>query len=460
MKKTFAILLALIMVLSLATTAFAAGTDTITVNGTVKDETYTIYKMMDVTVDDPANPTAYKYTVATEWVDFFTTGAGKDYVNIDGTDGHVTWKDGMDTEAKMIEFAQKAAAYAAGKTGIVQVATGTSVEFTGLDHGYYLVTSTLGTKAMVETTPRDSAVSISEKNPVDTIEKKVQEDSNSAWVDSNDAQVGQTVNFKSTATLQPYTRNVKIHDTMDAGLTYNNDVVIEGLTAGVDYIVLDTPDAGDTFTIQFTEAYLESLTATTILTVTYSAVLNEKAIVTDSTGTAIVDQDNKTTITYGDKQSVESETTTTTHSFSVYKHAAGQDDNLAGAKFSLKVGTEVVKLIKIDDNNYRVANGDEEGAITEFVTVEEGDIVIWGVDADTYYLTENEAPAGYNKLSADVEVKVDAGTAYRADIANNSGSTLPSTGGVGTTMFYVFGSMMVVGAAVVLVTKKRMTAAE
>lgn len=469
MKKTFAILLALIMVLSLATTAFAEEkNDSITITNAAEGETYKLYKLFDLVVDSETAPKNYSYTICDEWKDFFTTGEGKDLITVND-EGYVT-EIGDGTAAAAAALAKAAAAALADKTVIqtVTVAEGEDTAvFDNLGNGYYLITSSLGTVAMTETTPANADVTIKEKNPEDTIVKNVQEDEDDSWGSENDAQVGDTVNFKSTATLNPNTRNVKIHDTMDSGLTYNNDVKIytdAAMTQELDadsYVIQDTPDDGDTFTIKFEQAYLDSLTAPTTLYVAYSAVLNENAVVKDDKG-EIVKQNNKTTITYGDKQSVESETTTITYKFELFKHAEGEDTHLAGATFKLMKDDVLVPLVKIDDNNYRVAKDGEESVET-FTTNETGNIVIWGVDNDTndaYTLVETEAPVGYNLLKDPVEITVGEENAFVANVANKSGTELPSTGGVGTTMFYVFGSMMVVGAAVVLVTKKRMTAAE
>ena len=480
MKKIFALLIAMVMVLGMSTSVFAAGTNEITVTGTIKDETYKLYKMFDLVVDDQENPTAFKYTVATAWETFFKTGAGKDYVTINATDGHVEWVSGKNTEADMIKLAQDAASYAANLTADdTKVASDTTVKFTGLDNGYYLITSTLGTKAMIDSTPTKQAQTIAEKNPEDTIEKKVQEDSTSAWGTSNDAQVGDTVHFKSIAKVEPYTRNVYIHDTMDSGLTFTtgsikvyvgNDSTETELNSDY-YEILSNAKEGDTFTIQIKDSYITTLSETTYLTVTYDAVLNEKAI---SNTPAIVDQKNKTTITYGDKQSVNSETTTTTHKFEIKKHNSS-DTVLAGAHFKLYIKTadaveaneaenieapaatyEEVKVVKIDDNNYRVATANETGV--EIVTVASGNIVVWGVDSDTYYLEETVAPEGYNLLADKQKVKVDAANNTVADVLNQSGSELPSTGGIGTTIFYVIGAILVLGAGILLVTRRRMNA--
>ena len=471
--------------MSMGAAAFAAdeettttGTNKITVTGTVKDETYKVYKMFDLVVDDPANPTAFKYTVATGWTDFFTTGYGKDYVTIDATDGHIEWKEGMDADAKMILLAQEAEKVASNPAA-TKVADGTTVEFTGLENGYYLITSTLGTKAMIDSTPTNPAQTIAEKNPEDTIEKTVKEDSTGVYGESNDAQVGQLVEFKSVATIEPYTRNVKIHDTMSTGLDFTSgsikiytDEALETELAATNYEVLATADDGDTFTIEIKDTYIATLSSSTKLYITYTATLNEKAVVNDGT-TGIVDQKNTTKITYGDKQSVTDDTTTTTHKFEIKKHNSS-NDLLAGAKFKLYImtspaveanestGTEAaeavyaeVPVVKIDDTNYRVAKAGETGV--EIVTVSTANIVVWGVDSDDYYLEETEAPAGYNKLADKQKVTVNAAADTVADVLNNSGTELPSTGGIGTTIFYVVGSIMVVAAGVLLITKKRMS---
>lgn len=460
-RKLLAMVLALIMVMSLATSVFAAGTNTITVTETVAKETYKIYKLFDLTVNEAL--TAYAYTVNEEWSDFFTTGAGKDLITIN-EQGYVSIAD----EAAAAALAKAAAAALDGKNVLNSIeATGTTVTFTGLENGYYLITSTLGTLAMTDTTPTNPNAEVQEKNPQDTIEKEVKEDSTGAYGENNDAQVGDTVEFKSKATLNPHTTNVKIHDTMDSGLTYNGDVKIYtsyneetkvfSNELSADYYTVDNnPSNGETFMITFNQAYLDSLNSATTLYLNYTAVLNENAVVKNDAAVAIVDQYNKTAITYGDKQSVEDQTKTTTHKVIVNKYA-DQVENLAGAVFSLKKGGQVVNLIKLDDLNYRVAKKNETGAVDTFTTVDSGDIVIWGLDTDTdYTLEEITAPAGYNKLDKEVNVTVNANNSSKIDVENKTGTELPSTGGMGTTLFYVLGGVLVAAAVVLLVTKKRM----
>ena len=454
-KKLASLLLALVMVFALATTAFAAGTNSITVNGAQKGETYKLYKMLDLIVND--DRTAYSYTVNTEWNDFFTTGAGKDYVDIDGQ-GYVTWKTGRDSAADMEAFGKAAAAAVSGKTVVATQTPETDGSFTfaNLDAGYYLITSSNGTLAIVDTTPTNPDATVNEKNPDHTLDKQVQEDSDSTWGKENSAQIGDTVNFKTTITVKKGAKNLVMHDKMEDGLTFNADsVAIAGLTKDTDYTVVTTGLKDDcTFEIHFAQSYLDTITSDTTLTITYNAVLNEKADITNG-------EKNDAKLTWGDASDTEwSETVTKTYQFDILKYAANDTakNPLAGATFQLKDASgNVVKLVKVSDTEYRVANGDEAGAVDSFTTVSSGKIVIKGVDLDTYTLVETAAPAGYNTLKDPVTVTVLATNALTVEIPNASGTELPSTGGMGTTLFYLLGSVMVLAAVVLLVTKKRMS---
>lgn len=456
MKKFASLMLALVMVFSMAMTVTAAGDNSITVTGAQKGETYKVYKMLDLSVN--SDKTAYTYTVNSEWKAFFTgEGAGASYVTI--TNDYVTWKEEKKAAGEMEKFAKAAADYAT-KNSVTAVGTKTperdeTIVFDGLESGYYLITSTNGTLAMVDTTPKKQDVTVEEKNPDSTLNKKVQEDSNSEWDDNNSAQIGDTVNFKVVITVKKGAKNYVMHDKMEDGLTFNaNSVEIAGLTKDTDYTVVTETSDDCTFEIKFAQAYLDKITQDTELTITYTAVLNENADITNG-------EKNDAQLTWGDKSGTEwSETVTKTYEFSVLKYSASDKDKkpLAGATFQLKDAKgNVVKLIKVSSTEYRVANGNEEGAVDSFTTVATGKIVIKGVDLDKYTLTETKAPEGYNLLNAPVDVQVNADNALTVEVPNNSGTELPSTGGMGTTVFYVLGSILVIGAAVLLITRRRMS---
>ena len=458
-KKLIALALAFVIVLAMGLPALAetaTKNDSITVTGTKTGETYSLYKLFDLSVDSETDPSAYSYTVNSAWASFFAEGgAGAQYVTINAQ-GYVT------AISDAAALAAAAAASPQGSALATKVADGDSVTFSGLADGYYLITSTLGTVAMTETTPDKRAATVEEKNPEDTMAKTVKEDSTGVYGEANDAQIGDTVEFKAAVNLVKGTRNVVFHDTLDDGLTFTTgSVAIEGLTAGTDYTVNESPTDGHTFDVTFTDTYLSGLASgTTTVNITYSAVLNA-AVLAAATGDAapsIVEQKNTATLTYGNASTLTSETTTTTHSFEVYKHATGKTKNLEGAVFSLKKAGTVVPLIKISDTVYRVAMPNESGAVDTFETVETGNITITGVDSDNdYSLEEITPPEGYNKLAGDVEVTVNADNDTRADIENQAGAELPSTGGIGTKIFYVIGAILVIGSAVVLITRKRMS---
>lgn len=476
-KKFASLLLALVMVFAMSVTAFAAGTNTITVKNAVSGQKYELYKVLDLSVNE--NKTAYSYTVNSTWADFFKipNGKGLTYVSID-TLGYVTWKEGADVAA----FAKDAEAFAKDLTALNTITANKDgdITFSDLEAGYYLVTSTLGTKATVGTTPSTPNPVIQEKNEVPTNVKTVEEDSTGKYGSTNDADIGQTVNFKSTITAQPGAENYVFEDTMSVGLTYKNDAKVytdETMTtelATANYTVNNNPGDGKTFTITFTQSYLDTITAETKLYVKYSATLNKDAVV------GLPGNSNMSTLKYGDstntKSTPESETITYTWDLDVLKYGNSDKNNvLENAQFVL-LNKDKDKVAVVVDGKLtgwtNIPAAGEDGTIawpanTVLTTNDQGKIKISGLDSDTYCLREIKAPAGYNTLKQDVEVVITGATkgdgselTYKtvlAEIQNLSGTELPSTGGIGTTIFYVLGSILVVAAGVLLVTKKRMS---
>ena len=483
MKKLASVLLALVMALALTATAFAEGkTGSITINDAVKDQTYTIYQILELESYD-ASANAYAYKATTAWNTFINSDAIKGtYVEVDAQ-GYVTWKDGADAAA----FAKAAQKYAKDNSITNQgsvTATTTTVSFTGLDLGYYLVDTTLGTLCSLNTTKPN--VVMEEKNEVPTNVKTVEEDSTGNYGEKNDADIGQTVNFKSTITAQAGAENYVFHDTMSAGLTYNSvtSITLNGETvAASNYTVVTkttTPAVTDgcTFEVRFTQAFCDTLKANDQIVISYTATLNENAKV------GLEGNPNESKLSYGNKgdeshtpsgTTPPSETVTYTWDLDILKYGNKDESNvLPDAKFVLlnKDKSKVATVVNGKITGWvAVPTAGEGGSITwpantVLTTDANGKIEIDGLDADTYYLRETQAPAGYNKLADDQEVKITGATKSEngeltyttvvAKINNQSGTELPSTGGIGTTIFYVLGGVLVVGAAVLLVTKKRM----
>ncbi len=475
-RKLTSLLLVLIMVLAMMAPAFAAGEGSITIDNAVVGQTYTIYRILNL---ESYNSTtdAYSYKANAAWKVFVESdGIQGVYLKTDDQ-GYVTWVKGADPAA----FAKLAQAYAANPanniTPVDAKTAGTpTVSFTGLDLGYYLVDSTLGTLCSLDTT--NPAATIEEKNAAPTNEKTVEEDSTGDYGKVNDADIGQTVNFRSTIIAQAGAQNYIFHDTMSAGLTFNTDSVKvtlnDNAVAATNYTV-KTSDLGDdcTFHVEFTQAFCDTLKANDKIVVSYSATVNANAVIGD------VGNPNESHLSYGEDSktsTVPSTTKTYTWDMEVLKYGNGD-------KTKLLKDAQFVILNSTKDKVATVANGKvtgwvgvpaagEDGVITwpantVLTTDAQGNIHVSGLDADTYYLREVQAPAGYNKLAGDIEFKIVPTTGENntltyttvvAEINNQSGSELPSTGGMGTTLFYILGSVLVLGTVVLLITRKRMRA--
>ena len=465
-KKLFAVLLAAALVLAMALPAFAVtSADTkgsITISNTVKDETYTIYRLFKL---DSYNGDHYSYTVENDWKPFFQSGAeGSKYITLDDQ-GHPTWKTGVDSTDNsdtVAALAKAALAWAKGKdiqpAVAAQTSTGSDVIFSNLDLGYYLVDSSLGALCGLNTTNPNAT--IKEKNEKPEIKKEVQT-STGDWGDKNNAKIGDTVEYKVEITVAAGAQSYKVTDTMSEGLSFNSKslkVTANGAQTA-NYTLTPTENG---FTLELPESYVSTLTKGTVILVTYNATLNKDAVI-DSTGNT-----NEVYLEYGNHQStVPSKVTTKSYQFDLVKVDGANNKLLDGAEFELADGETKLSFVKDDDGNYRVAAAGEDSATTT-IAVTGGKVNIYGLAGKTYTLTETKAPDGYNKLVTSETVNLADGSkahaTFDADVykdggvvvKNNAGTVLPSTGGMGTTLFYVIGGGLMVAAVVLLVTKKRM----
>ena len=464
-KKLFAALLAAALVLAMAVPAFAVTNATkgsITISKTVKDETYTIYRMFKLDSYN-AESNTYSYTVESDWEGFFKTGAGGNYITLDGQN-HPTWTAADENDSTTVAaFAKAALAWAADKkiSGTKETATGDTVTFSSLDLGYYLVDSSLGALCGLNTTNPNAT--IKEKNEKPEIKKEVQT-STGDWGDKNNAKIGDTVEYKVEIKVADGAQKYTVTDTMSKGLTFNSTSLKVAVgstfaTADADYTLTPTKNG---FTLELPESYVSTLTKGTVILVTYNATLNKDAVI-DGDGNT-----NKVTLSYGNHQNtVPSEVTTKSYQFDLVKVDGTTNKLLDGAEFELADGNTKLSFVKDDDGNYRVAAAGEDGATTT-ITVKNGKVNIYGLAGKAYTLTEIKAPDGYNKLATSETVNLTEGSkahaTFDADVykdggvvvKNNAGTVLPSTGGMGTTLFYVVGGGLMVAAVVLLVTKKRM----
>lgn len=481
-RKLASLLLALVMVFALATTAFATETGTtttgtITVANPVEGQTYTAYKIFNVVYDE-ATPKHYSYTIdsTSEWfktVKTYADGAnsGLTLTLVKGTTTYVVTTTGAFSAPP---FADALKADVNGKTGrALSVADGKAT-VTDLDLGYYFVTSTTG--ALCNLTTTNPNVNIHDKTNMPF--KKT--------ADQTDVEVGQIVNYTITGNVPDYTGfttyTYKIEDTMSEGLTFKKDVKVKiGGTDVTDActIVYDVNNNTNSFTV--TVPVLDNkYTIGAEIKVTYSATVNEKAI-------AVVSE-NKAELTYSnDSTDSESKTTTPPEIVKVYTSKIVIDKyekdatntKLEGAEFVLcrkapndepqfaafrNDSQNTIKLpyYKWDETTKTVSWVDTIAEATKVTTDNKGAASFDGLANGTYHLVETKAPAGYNRMTEAQEVEVKGGTtaaelSVTAKVENQAGTLLPSTGGMGTTIFYVLGAVLVLGAVVLLVTKKRMS---
>lgn len=462
-KKLFAALLAAALVLAMAVPAFAVTNATkgsITISNTVKDETYTIYRMFKLDSYN-AESNTYSYTVESDWEGFFKTGAGGNYITLDGQN-HPTWTAADENDSTTVAAFAKAALAWAKQKGIQSAGTqegnGSSITFSNLDLGYYLVDSSLGALCGLNTTNPDAT--IKEKNEKPEIKKEVQTSAGD-WSSENNAKIGDTVEYKVEIKVADGAQKYTVTDTMSKGLTFNNSSlkVTANDAVTTDYTLTSTTNG---FTLVLPETYVSTLTKGTTIIVTYNATLNKDAVI-DGDGNA-----NEVKLSYGNHQNtVPSKVTTKSYQFDLVKVDGTTNKLLDGAEFELADGETKLSFVKDTAGNYRVATTGDEGATTT-ITVKNGKVNIYGLAGKTYTLTETKAPDGYNKLVTSETVNLADGSKTHATIVdsvykdggvvveNHAGTVLPSTGGMGTTLFYVIGGGLMVAAVVLLVTKKRM----
>ena len=500
-RQIFALVLALVLTLGLCATAFAdeAKPGSITISNPAQGKTYEVFKLLDVAVDESDLENKgfiYKLT-ADAWADFITNvqdGSDNNYFNLFENGGTKYVLANENLKPGIADFAAKAKAYAEEKElQPVQTATasdGNELTISGLDLGYYLVRSDLGILCSLDTTAPNALVK--EKNEATVIVKNVEDTTKK----QNVAEIGTYVKFTIRITVNDKAPvNYKLVDEMTEGLTFVNDEnhpltvkVTRGesestLTNVDDYTVAETSTPKG-FTLKFKDEGSASILKTgDVVTVTYYAQINEKAVVSDEANV------NKAKVEYGTNSHTEYDTTETyVWKMNIVKYTMEQttgsdqatEKRLAGATFQLSrdaAGAQVVKLVKVNDTTYRLALPTDT-AVDTITTGETGELVINGLADGTYYLTETKAPRGYNLLREPVNVTIGHNknangklteTSFVADqtqtdtsgvvkVENNAGAELPSTGGIGTTVFYVLGSAMALGAVILLVTKKRMAA--
>lgn len=498
-RKLFAVLTASALVGAMSFTTMAASikiNHDDTYDGTVK-QTYKAYKILDVVKDTAGKPEdakafAYTFAKGSEWKDVLTDSR-QTWLDCkpsaDGAKYIVTLKAGVTgdeaTAKAMAKYFNEHIPEGAAYTSLTADEAKTAV-----DDGYYLITSTLGTNLILAT----SDIEIKEKNDYPKDDKKVE---------TGSLTIGENATYYITVVVPESidtTKDIKVHDKLPAELSYNDDVKVyvadtKDVDAGTavstlkdfDYTTLATDTVvaksalGDdcTFHINIKPTAYVGKT----LVFRYSAKLLE---------TAAADHGfvNKEFLTYSEYKTTEKDVPVMTYDFDLTKTFKDSTKEQTGLKatFNLYTADEYTKLtdndpnttastmkFKTDSDNqnhyYVSSSGNEDIEATKGNAVN-----VRGLGEGTYYLVETATANGYNVLDHEITITVTAtydettghvnggrvsiknGEAESKDaveVENVKGLLLPSTGGMGTVAFAVVGLIVMAGAAITLIIKKR-----
>lgn len=499
-RKLASLLLALVMVFALATTAFAqdvthkdGGKGSITISNAAKGETYAIYKLFDATVSADGSSIAYTGKIPESLNTYFTADKNGYISATEAAKNGESMSDGLQTALK---------AWTATATATAKIKSdGSALTFNGLAYGYYVVTTSQGEQAISVDSTKPN-VDIVDKNS-STPSKLTKTATATATGTDKSFSIGDTVTYTVRFKTSNYdgagedAKEIRSYTIVDTLPDFLEDVKVTSIivdndgdeTTTGDQTKLDAQFVDKKIVIDwYDEAnnkFLYNNGATIIIT--YTAVVTEKAAI-DGAGNT-----NNVTVTWTTEGNepgsgkLENEETIFTYAIAL-KKVNDKGVALPGAVFEFPF---YVKADADNDGVYIYAGiNPGEGLTNKITTPDNGVIVVKGVKAGSYVIEEVTAPDGYNKLTGPVtvvakktgatsthttvyldengnitntetekDVKVDIANiaATALVVVNKAGTELPSTGGMGTTVFYVLGSVLVLGAVVLLVTKKRMS---
>ena len=488
-KKLASFILAFAMVMAIAMPSVVMAADTtykLTLTNTVEGHTYEVYQVFSGTLSTKEGK---KVLSDLKWGSGVKKGAYTETAKAKAET--LTTEDSARAFAKELVDQDKLST----ATKTVPSAADTTV-ITGLAAGYYLVKDTNGSlqdknasyTAYILKVVGDATTPV--KSDVPSSEKKVKDINDSTdtettgWQDAADWDIGDEVPFKIEGTLPSNydkykTYTLKFHDKEQEGLTFKLDTVkvfIDDVEIKTGFQVVEKPGDGDTFDVVFENLKTTSAENGSKVRVEYKSVLNENANLgkPGNKNTMYMEFSNNPNNEQGGETGKTPEDTVIVFTYKVSVNKVNEkNESLEGAEFTLE------KRVK--------PNSDEWKTITK-VNGTAGDVFEFkGIDDGEYRLTETKAPDNYDKLSDPIYFTVRAGhvngadpsletfsgnitsgdvgnMAFKADIdngilsttiQNKPGSSLPETGGMGTTVLYAAGTLMILAAAAFLVMKKK-----
>ena len=502
MKKFVSILLALAMILAMSTTAFAT---TLTINDS-GDRTYNGYKLLNLTTSlncDHAEGAThedgcynYAYTVNENYKAILQALAGEvDILTyLSGLEGDT--KNGNDITFDTLHDAAEDI-YAAILAADIKADAPEITNTAEIAQGYWLfvdVTELDGkndaNSFVIVDTKGQEELTLTPKTALPTLEKKVMDVNDSTgeatdWQDSADYDIGDTVPFQLTVTmpsnLEYYSSyEMVIHDTLSAGLTLNVDsidVTIDGKET--DAFTYDATTGEFTLTCENVLA-IEGVDKDSVIVVTYDAVLNTDAVIgaVGNPNTAYLEFSNNP---YGDGtgQTTPDKVIVFTYQLTINK-VDENEDALEGAGFILYKKDSVTGEYK----EIAVGTDADNKPIYELKGDQMTTFVWTGLDDGNYKLEEKTVPDGYNKMNdieftitathdiesdnpalitltstlCDTDVDEDGNTVgIIEDIENQTGTVLPETGAMGTMMLITGSTVLIMVAAVFMITRKKMS---
>lgn len=452
-KKLSAVVLAALLTLSMGTSVFAqtvpatvgSGNAQITIDKASVGEEYKVYKVFDATVG-AGGEIAYTTDKDLTGTSFTKDAMGNVSTSVEElTDADKTW---------MAENGELVASETANGDG--------TLTFTGLDYGYYYITSGLGVMVMVDST--DPNATIVEKN----LDNPGKDGDDYKTVSSATKTIGETVTYTVKFVGTNFGKNasneweqIKSYTIVDTSDDIKIDLSTVKVTVNSGSVKVDTSYNDGVMTVVIPWADSEGKNI-------YNS--GAKVVMTyDAEILAVNEADNSVDLKWNETANFgHGDAKVNNYGFKLNKTNGSKA--LEGAEFTLAkalsddASSETASTLSfvLADGVYTVASTEDTETTTTLIA---GSVDVKGLGAGTYYLTETKAPAGYNKLTAPITIAIDeAGNVTMngspvtedVEVVNQAGSLLPSTGGVGTTMFYVIGGILVVGAGVVLVSKKRM----